>query len=1596
MKQSHTKENEIDLVNNYSQRSRIQNIYIGLDDYSFNHHPLSGDQEEEKDKYTGRSAIEKKILNILKFGKDNGAYLVTGYRGMGKTSFVKKAINEYREECKEKVIEINLSLAQTKLSEEDILKQIIQSLISKGEENRWIKAANLFTRGSLLKLFLLFSTLSLILMFFFLWEGIDGKTPYKLIITFDRQTILKDIGKVFTSKITGFPSLLNILIFCSALAVTATYFILFIRRIAIIIFEIIDYSKEFRKKITKKRLIAFLKKNSSYLITIPLLSLYSYFVIYKKTIASSPYIDIPVLAILFSILFVISYVYVNERIVKEYEIIKELKKLLNRCNASITEETGIEGTIEKIPIGFVQKSTKQFPIASPKEVEYEIIRILLLYQKLTYYGKKFIFVFDELDKVEPQFNRNKVYGQGNDDNYGVEIHELRDRKKTIISILSSLKHFITEAKARFIFIGGREMFDASLADIADRQSFISSIFHQIIYVDSFLKDNPPHSSRGLTNLIEVYLEKLLIVNHEEKATRSNKDRHSESSFLKKFYDQLSQTETITESKLKVLFTLQNFIIYLTYRSNGSPKKMVKIFEDHIVSTSTCDKVDKNNNIILNTNRKTSHYLKFNLYDQYRFGFISYLYRPFILSLSQHVKKYSDNVLVATPYLMDHIIKFHPFAFSMQNLELLPEVISSNRHPIVRTFIEDLIDYLRNNHLGETEMGLFDYKFFNKTANEINFISKIFEEESAAFNFSLDEMYSIKLYLKNRINELRNNYRDFTSTEGTPLTIYSISFLNSVLGDAHYFDQEFDNAIVSYLDGLQIMRIAGIKEKENSEWIMSDLRLKLKLGLVYEKIKKYDMASTYYNDAIRSILDHLKDTIIVQNDQVKAGKQKTLPAPILNSLQLVFQSFMAEIHVQEKKNMNGVSQKLIEKYTAVVTNLTKSETNTPIKNLPVSDFHNDIGTLYFYKNHFHPLPPSKHSSYSSFIFELVKRRKSEIMQLSYPQRSVNNKDYRFPVLALIKYKDALENLQSENDGKNTDGEKTILNLCANFAEKIHIYKNIYDTNHLKMIGQTLSKIGDLLFSTFLYNESNEQPKPLETISKIWVSRAQIKDDMEKNHKSLKIKSSTDTVNHNFDHCRKWYLKKECAKITSFLDSPDPSESAILEIRKILEYESYRPMSFWDQAAHEFFNPESDHKQHNELELIIFIYYLAGRYYSKAGKNVSFSFQLRKIFQILRNSLKCGIKEDTYNTNLITFLEESLLKLILEITSWNSISTDRPQMYKYKHYENLEKINDGNQIYHPRGFARHNYSNISNNPESKEAILLHADLKIFLNNVKFEFQNPENDPSRKVTTEEINRELNKIQELSLINPFSSISSQFTRLQELNLQDKINRIFLKKIPGKYELIKWSDNDFKLYKKNEIDKIGDYKILRNDPELTAFLRELTANSIFNLLQIINIIKIYTVNPYLSYSYLANFHRRLGEWLKYYHLFRFLEIKDNEEKTSRKSWENLKIDELIKNLFHHSEALITLDATSQFQISLQLYHKAKEAHSNGISYQNEFKKQIYLEGDFDDNLYHFGVALERQKINSGKVRDKIKELELELSSSPLYKFTSFANFDKL
>ena len=78
--------------------SHLRNVIIPLP--GFKHFHYASSSEDKIEDFIGRSSITDKLSAWLKdsASKYSGAYLVTGYRGMGKSTFVYEAIEKLKKE----------------------------------------------------------------------------------------------------------------------------------------------------------------------------------------------------------------------------------------------------------------------------------------------------------------------------------------------------------------------------------------------------------------------------------------------------------------------------------------------------------------------------------------------------------------------------------------------------------------------------------------------------------------------------------------------------------------------------------------------------------------------------------------------------------------------------------------------------------------------------------------------------------------------------------------------------------------------------------------------------------------------------------------------------------------------------------------------------------------------------------------------------------------------------------------------------------------------------------------------------------------------------------------------------------------------------------------------------------------------------------------------------------------------------------------------------------------------------------------------------------------------------------------------------------
>jgi hypothetical protein len=1488
-------------IENYS--TKIKDILIELPDYQFFHSPSGINKTDSR--FIGRTKVMNRLKSMLLHSKSkSGVYLVTGFRGMGKTSLVRLTLNklkgQFRKELRgkkekeDKVLKspfrskvaIEINLIQDDIQDRDILILITKSMLN--AFNYTVKEDALFLEKQGYNS--IYSTLG---------NSYDIK---------EEMSIEEEIYNLFDAPIQRLQSLIDSINF----------------------------------ELTLER------NNGNFI-----------------------------------------------------EIVKEKSSSENQNKNSFNRQNSKN-----------DKSISSYPIANAKEIEYELIQILkdiddiIINEKENKYHPEFVFIFDELDKVVINYN-SSISDKQAEDPLAFDIERgsifttdsVRKRQETITRLLANLKHFFNVARAKFIFIAGREMFDASLADISDRNSFLSSIFHDVIYVDSFLKDKSYSQSAGITDMTEHYVCQLLIPNFKENGNAGSdisaffdkpSSLHLYYKYLKILYffpknievnkennlstkeieDILSERLGHEEEKAirKIIYTIQNFIIYLTYRSNGTPKKITNLFEEFIVSYSREELKQEKSRLIINHENGVNDklFLKLSYNAQYKFGFTTYLFQPYLVAHSRYTRSFGDKLLVATSYLMDHIFKYHSFAFSWRNFELTPEIIAVNKAPELRQFIEELIKFLSFFHIREIQFGLYEFKFFNRIANEITLISKTSELESAAFNFTLDESLLIKRHYRKKLQELKksNNYGNYKNHE----YIQSIGFVNNLLGDLHFYDQEYDDAFIQYAESAQYL-----KYSENTtirEFILL-IKNKLKLALTLEKMKSYDSALAIYNELINNILSFIKDK--------KASLLHDKPQyPVL--LKYIMQPFIARLYTIEHNSNIGVSyDNIINNRKLLVLNIIKE---IPSSNtfLLLSNYYMNIGSLLFFKNSNLPNQlielKERDVSLHNEIYEHLKNR------IKKDKKSKENEaSFKAPISAYVKYR------------------KSLIVIVEELLQRKHKQSS---------------------FSSFITGEEKIIVELLNYITST---------PNELNHSSSRSELKITIAN---------ILSKMGDCTLSFIsDTENVSQVRFSFLEKAVDFK-YKDLDALKKGFKDMFKSVKRNNRNNYFSInqSIFFYRLSALFYMKGGLTSNYLFQLKKILQIVQDYLSSnairnyeGIEKGYKKDNIqYLSLEEKktiidklsgLSSKIIRAMSWCYDVTDRPQILKYRDIFNEPSLTK------PSIFG-----NISMFPDTKEIILLLAQIK-----VKYGFLFPIKN--------------------NLINPYTSVSDKLIRVMELNFKTQVNfqyfeRLLLKELfEGLYQVYKSFGDDEKKGLRNEIGTIIEiyFKglITKTDKQVPQILSEalneyksdshpefknrintlaeeikkelekksnkekykntfsellkkaypneeihlenitqdfitfLISDSIFCLYEIVKSLKLYGLSYMASYSYLAYSYKKLGDWSKFNFIYQMYE-KTTEKKI---------INEKIKNLIGLNGTYY-IEANHYYELAIQNFYSCIEAHTEGNAYQLLISNMFYLEDDFNDSLYHFCAALERYKVNTAKIQKNINELKEELENASLYKPRSY------
>lgn len=733
-----------------------------------------------------------------------------------------------------------------------------------------------------------------------------------------------------------------------------------------------------------------------------------------------------------------------------------LEVLTERLNTVVGEETGMAPSAKTGMFTFSlfnRREHKSKPIADIREIETELADIMNLINSDKECPKgfqaNFIVVFDEMDKIDPAMmeqHKATEMPEFTDSVKGFpDGMDSRERRRNVLMLLANIKLFVSTAKAKFVFISGRELYDAYLADLSDRNFAISSIFTGVINVDSFL--SPEGGQTDVRSMSEWYIANRLIpqkwlrkveernakgqLKNETEGTESRAVLKKEMPSLRWYYEYLIEDcKASMADATYVMGFLHTFAAYLTHISNGSPKKIFLYFEKYIRRDKDCMPLNDWRDVLTvgkpdKEEEDDVYVLYFEQIQQKTVNFVYYLANPIMGTITNDLSNYGDRFLVSLSFIIDHIYKHHNRSFSWRNMEQIPDLLKTSKAPELRDSMMSIMEYLTQTHISPILIGLNEYKFHKSIAEEISVMSKMSDEASAIFNFTLDESLSVITHNKRLLNyymELDKPDRENNKNQRQYLPI--IARIHSNLGDLHFWDEDYYAASLEYRAAID-----GFSKDETVAGFLTRIRCMLKLGLTYESRRLFPNAYQLYcqlmellikkrwideNEYGLSTMDQYVDDwrgkkqVMVRRKYTNCGsKYKTQfdhdivdfddkdkyvysvdvdgvissyssdltqeKTATINSLTVfeeiryVYQAILAKLSVLEKMGMSGITQTNIDVAEGEFKAIHKS-VNTKEKFIISADFFRKLAEILYYKNSLTILTQNQDSLYASTYYD----------------------------------------------------------------------------------------------------------------------------------------------------------------------------------------------------------------------------------------------------------------------------------------------------------------------------------------------------------------------------------------------------------------------------------------------------------------------------------------------------------------------------------------------------------------------------------------------------------------------------------------------------
>lgn len=510
---------------------------------------------------------------------------------------------------------------------------------------------------------------------------------------------------------------------------------------------------------------------------------------------------------------------------------------------------------------------------------------------------KFIFVFDEMDKMSSFRTKDKTKPSGND---------------AMNQLLGSMKRIFSETNALFVFIAGRDILDTYHSEVGNTNALYEHIFKKIYYLPSLLRDTSLGKEVRLSRMLEQYVYFRITGRYS-----AVKDQSPLKELFRVFSEHLVDDDgTKAENAILVL---RNFCNFLTFHTWGNFNKIIKLFSNFLrvrefdedlevpdahgfLSLESYPNMEgKLAELPKSKCNNQQYYLLFDLKAMHRIMLASNLYTLFYQGIGRQLTKADDKLVVSSFILFHHILKLHDVGFSRKHIEIASEAISKSNVPHLTAVGEAIVNVVLYPFIRVSFGGIQQFRFFHHFQQELVYLSSLDEMEMATFNFSKEGYAGVRSYYQNLFQVYCEDFGHQEDHQG----VMTKAKIQEIIGDFSLWNKHLDEAFICYGGAnTSLYHIYGKETAQSYQYpnLQYLIEVQLKQGYLEELRGDYPAAENFYlqlEDLVSKFIENVdpfKRQEIIQNK---------------NKFHMLRNCFLARIYLNVKRaSSNPVEESAI--------------------------------------------------------------------------------------------------------------------------------------------------------------------------------------------------------------------------------------------------------------------------------------------------------------------------------------------------------------------------------------------------------------------------------------------------------------------------------------------------------------------------------------------------------------------------------------------------------------------------------------------------------------------------------------------------------------